>query len=112
MKIVLPSRRNVNFHKIRVFAFKPKIFKKSFDFGVPNPWKIDGNPLKKEVEKQSDFQVRFLLIFTSNLGPPAASQTLQNQAFFASWALQALQKPKRRPKMPPNAFQEGSRDPK
>ena len=112
MKIMLPSRRNANFHKIQVFAFKPKITKKSVDFGGPKPWKINGNPLKRKLKKQSDFQVRFLLIFSSNLGPPNGSQTLQNRALLASWALQALQKPKRRPKTPPNAFQEGPRGPK
>jgi len=64
LKIVLPSRRELDFHKIALFEFNGKSFQKinekPMDFEVENR----GNSMKKRLKKRSIFSHRFFIDFS------------------------------------------------
>ena len=63
LKIVLPSRRNANSHKIDVFRKSSKKVRKNLDFGVVLGGQNQEKSRKNRVEKHVFFQLRFFSDF-------------------------------------------------
>ena len=98
LKIVLPSKRNANFHKIHVFASRPKIDRKIIEKFIQKSTKKRNKSSKKRVWQHIAFQRRFLVILATILDPELAQNFGFFSDFFGSWAKMGPRAPQEAPR--------------